>query len=87
MVDGATPRSAAGLPWRDAGRQRAGQWGRCRREQFMPRRLSSGRLAQQSSELAAVRLAAIKGKPDCFVFQDAIQFESRNAEVLGNLAQ
>ena len=42
-----------GLPWRDAGRQCSGQRFRSRRKQCMPGRLSSGLLAQQSSELAA----------------------------------
>ena len=49
-----------GLPWRDAGRQCSGQRFRSRRKQCMPGRLSSGLLAQQSSELAPVRLAAIE---------------------------
>ena len=75
-----------GLPWRDAGRQCSGQRFRSRRKQCMPGRLSSGLLAQQSSELAPVRLAAIERNANCFLLQGAVQVEPRNSQVLRNLA-
>ena len=52
-----------GLPWRDAGRQCAGQLGPLpSRAAWCLRRLSRGRLAQPATELAPVRLAAVAGQ-------------------------
>ena len=72
-----------GLPWRDASRQCSGQLFRRRRKQLVLGRLSRGRLAQLATELATVLLAAIAGKPDCFLLQGAVQIEPGNPQVVG----
>ena len=75
IVDGATPRSAAACPGATPDANARANCFRSRRKQCMPGRLSSGLLAQQSSELAPVRLAAIERNANCFLLQDAVQVE------------